>query len=72
MDCTSFVDEPHSAIDGPQQGVIVNLTDHRAEQSRGVQLELLDRLGPDGIARELAALEETPPKRGAADAAASR
>ena len=57
---TSFVDEPHSAIDGPQQGVIVNLTDHRAEQSRGVQLELLDRLGPDGIARELAALEETP------------
>ncbi|MFL5154684.1 MAG: DUF763 domain-containing protein, partial [Microvirga sp.] len=31
---TSFVDEPHSAIDGPQQGVIVNLTDHRAERSR--------------------------------------
>src|SRR5919106_4303364 len=24
----SFVDEPHSAIDGPQQGEIVNLTDH--------------------------------------------
>ena len=56
----SFVDEPHSAIDGPQQGVIVNLTDHRAEQSRGAQLELLDRLGPDGIARELAALHEAP------------
>ena len=53
---TSFVDEPHSAIDGPQQGVIVNLTDHRAEPSRGAQLELLDRLGPDGIARELAML----------------
>jgi hypothetical protein len=55
---TSFVDEPHSAIDGPQQGVIVNLTDHRAEASRGAQLTLLDELGPDGIARELAALEQ--------------
>jgi len=57
---TSFVDEPHSAIDGPQQGVIVNLTDHRAEQSRGAQLDLLDRLGPDGIADQLAALGEAP------------
>jgi len=56
----SFVDEPHSAIDGPQQGVIVNLTDHRAEKSRGVQLELLDRLGPDRIAHELAALKDVP------------
>jgi hypothetical protein len=59
---TSFVDEPHSAIDGPQQGVIVNLTDHRAERSRGAQLELLDRLGPDGIARELSALENSNPE----------
>jgi hypothetical protein len=55
---TSFVDKPHRAIDGPQQGVIVNLTDHRAERSRNAQLELLDRLGPDGIARELSALNE--------------
>jgi uncharacterized protein len=55
---TSFVDQPHSAIDGPQQGVIVNLTDRRAERSRSAQLELLDRLGPDGIARELSALNE--------------
>jgi len=54
---TSFVDEPHSAIDGPQQGVIVNLTDRRAARSRSAQLELLDRLGPDGIARELSALK---------------
>ena len=37
----SFVDEPHVAIDGPQQGMIANLTDHRAEPSRGAQLELL-------------------------------
>src|SRR6201995_4676817 len=29
----SFVDEPHSAIDGPGQGEIVNLTDHRADNS---------------------------------------
>jgi hypothetical protein len=28
----SFVDEPHSAIDGPAQGEIVNLTDKRAEK----------------------------------------
>src|SRR3982751_1849785 len=35
---TSFVEEPHSAIDGPQQGMIVNLTDRRAERSRGAQL----------------------------------
>ena len=27
----SFVDEPHAAIDGVEQGVIVNLTDRRAE-----------------------------------------
>jgi hypothetical protein len=52
----SFVDEPHSAIDGPAQGQIINLTDHRAEHSRKAQLDLLDALGPDGIAREYAAL----------------
>jgi hypothetical protein len=58
---TSFVDEPHSAIDGPVQGEIVNLTDRRAERSRTAQLELLGDLGPDRILRELAALSgETP------------
>src|SRR3982751_5547249 len=30
----SFVDEPHAAIEGPRQGEIVNLTDHRAAPSR--------------------------------------
>src|ERR1700731_2819433 len=45
----SFVDEPHSAIDGPVQGEIVNLTDRRAENSRARQLDLLDDLGPDRI-----------------------
>src|SRR5258706_6976989 len=54
---TSFVEEPHAAIDGPGQGEIVNLTDRRAEASRCGQLEVLSSLGPDGIARELSALE---------------
>jgi uncharacterized protein len=53
----NFVEEPHAAIDGPGQGVIVNLTDRRADASRRVQLDLLSSLGPDGIARELSALE---------------
>jgi hypothetical protein len=52
----SFVDEPHAAIEGPGQGEIVNLTDHRAEPSRRRQLELLGTRGPDGIARELSNL----------------
>jgi uncharacterized protein len=52
----SFVDEPHRAIDGPAQGEIINLTDRRAENSRTAQLDLLATLGPDGIAREYAAL----------------
>ena len=54
----SFVDEPHAAIDGLPQGEIVNLTDRRAEASRCKQLELLASLGPDGIARELVALDK--------------
>jgi uncharacterized protein len=53
---SSFVDEPHSAIDGPPQGEIVNLTDKRAEVSREKQIELLHDLGPDRIAAEFAAL----------------
>src|SRR5712675_1727998 len=53
----SFVDEPHAAIDGAKQGVIVNLTDHRAEASRQRQLDLLGDIGPYGIERQLAKLE---------------
>ena len=52
----SFVDEPHAAIDGVEQGVIVNLTDRRAEASRQRQLDILGELGPDGIERQLARL----------------
>jgi hypothetical protein len=58
-----FVDEPHSAIDGPLQGEIVNLTDHRAKLSRGAQLELLDALGPDGIVSEFEALTNEQPRQ---------
>src|SRR5580700_979875 len=53
----SFVDEPHVAIDGVEQGVIVNLTDRRAAVSRRRQLDILGELGPDGIERQLAKLE---------------
>jgi hypothetical protein len=53
----SFVEEPHTAIDGPPQGTIVNLTDHRAAASRLGQLDLLATLGPDGIADEIARLQ---------------
>jgi len=56
---TSFVDQPHAAIEGEQQGEIVNLTDHRAEPSRSGQLDLLRTMGPDRILRELATLEPT-------------
>ncbi len=54
---TSFVDAPHAAIDGPGQGVIVNLADRRAAASRRGQLDLLATLGPDGVVRALARLE---------------
>jgi hypothetical protein len=54
----SFVDKPHAAIDGVDQGVIINLTDRRAEASRRRQLDILDELGPDGIEQQLAKLHE--------------
>ena len=56
---TSFVDEPHSGIEGDNAGTIINLTDRRAAQSRAAQLELLSSAGPGGIIRELAAARES-------------
>lgn len=53
---TSFVDEPHSAIDGPEQGNVINLTDRRADKSRAAQLDLLASLGPDKVLAEYEAL----------------
>jgi hypothetical protein len=58
----SFVDAPHAGIDGETQGDILNLTDLRARASRSAQIELLNTLGAEGVAREVVAIEraETP------------
>jgi uncharacterized protein len=53
----SFVDAPHAAIDGENQGTIVNLTDRRAANSRTKQLDLLRDLGPDRVVDEIARIE---------------
>jgi len=45
---TSFVSEPHRAIEGPNRGLIVNLTDARAEAARRAQVELV-QAGPDKV-----------------------
>jgi len=54
---TSFVDDPHAAIEGIKQGEIINLADRRAENSRRAQLDLLSSFGPDKITAEFAKLE---------------
>jgi hypothetical protein len=54
----SFVDEPHSAIEGPAQGTIVNLTDRRAARSRDAQVELVQR--PDFVLATLRKLAPAP------------
>ena len=65
----SFVEAPHAAVEGANQGQIVNLTDRRAAASRERQLDLLRDAGPDGIVRELARLE---PAHGKASAPAAQ
>jgi hypothetical protein len=60
QDLKSFVETPHSAIDGENLGEIVNLTDRRAKASREGQLELLTDFGPDRIVQELSALKGEP------------
>src|SRR4051794_17298326 len=57
---SSFVDDPHAAIEGRRQGAIVNLADARAGASRRAQIELLAELGPDKLAREMALVEAKP------------
>ncbi len=59
---TSFVDAPHIAIEGKAQGAIINLTDRQAEASRRGQINLLEELGPDKIAREWAKLQPARPQ----------
>lgn len=65
---TSFLDSPHAAIEGRDQGEIINLADRRAERSRSRQLDLLGSLGPDRIIREFNALEGHPPATSKLDA----
>jgi hypothetical protein len=56
----SYVESPHAAIDGPGQGVIVNLTDARAEAARRRAVDVLADLGPDGVAQALAEPDPQP------------
>lgn len=58
-DVDDFVDEPHAAIDGPNQGMIINLTDRRASRARQAQLELVAG-GPDRVLATVKRLRETP------------
>jgi hypothetical protein len=48
----SFVDSPHSGIEGKNQGSIMNLADARAERNRRAGLELI-HAGPDPTIRVL-------------------
>lgn len=56
---SSFVDEPHAAIDGPNQGTIINLTDRRAEASRAAQLDLIAE-GPERVLATVRRFREQP------------
>lgn len=58
---TDFIDEPHAAIEGPNRGAIVNLTDRRARDSRQAQLALVHG-GPD-IVLEALRKREPPPSQ---------
>ena len=48
----SFVEAPHAAIEGPPQGMILNLTDRGAGEARAGQVELVAR-GPDHVVEAL-------------------
>jgi uncharacterized protein len=52
-----FLEDPHAAVEGPGQGVIVNLADRRAAKSRAAQVGMLAELAPEAIAREFAKIE---------------
>lgn len=59
----SFIDSPHAAIEGRNQGNIINLTDQRAQRSRSIQIELLKTLSPECILAEVTKCENTISKR---------
>jgi hypothetical protein len=54
---TGFLDSPHSAIDGRNQGIIVNLADKRADANRRAGLELV-HAGPERAIRVLKQLRD--------------
>jgi uncharacterized protein len=56
---TSFLDDPHAAVDGPGQGRIINLADARAAKSRAAQVAMLADLSPEAIAREFVRIERS-------------
>lgn len=55
----SFVESPHTAIEGHYQGNIINLTDQRAKLSQSIQIELLKTLSPERILIEATKHENT-------------
>jgi|SRR6185369_9842461 len=57
---TSFVEEPHAAIDGPPHGTVLNMTDRRARPSRDKQLALA-QAGPDQVVDVLKRMREGEP-----------
>jgi hypothetical protein len=54
----SFVDQPHAAVEGPDQGEIVNLTDHRAADARACEVELVHG-DPDRVLTALHGLRDS-------------
>jgi hypothetical protein len=56
---TSFLDDPHAAVDGPGQGRIINLADARAAKSRAAQVAMLADLSPEAIAKEFVRIERS-------------
>lgn len=59
---TSFIDAPHTAIEGRHQGTIINLTDSRAQASQSRQLDILKTLSPERILAEASKCINTPSK----------
>jgi uncharacterized protein len=57
----SFLDSPHAAIEGANQGTIVNLADARAARNRRVGVDLVNA-GPDSTLRVLRRLRNGGPQ----------
>ncbi|KTC65994.1 Protein of uncharacterised function (DUF763) (plasmid) [Legionella adelaidensis] len=58
----SFIDAPHAAIEGRQQGHIINLTDQHAQISRAKQIELLKKCSPEHIVTVVSKHQSNPIK----------